>query len=463
MYDLIVLGGGPGGYLAAERAGGAGLSVLLIEKRNIGGVCLNEGCVPSKTLLNSAKIFDHAAHGVKYGVTAENVRIDQEVVVKRKNKVVKKLVAGVRSTLKSNHVTIAEGFGTILGRENGIIRVAVGTTEDAVGETVHEGRQLIIATGSETVVPPIPGVREGLADGTVMTNREILDLTTIPETLVVVGGGVIGLEMAGYFNTVGSKVTVIEMLDHIAGPADRELIAILQKSFEKKGITFHLNSQMTGVGNGQVTFKGPDGSMQSVPAAKVLMSVGRRPVSKGFGVENLGVLVERGRIITDSRGLTNVPGVYAIGDVNGVWMLAHAAYREAEVAVNTILGKKDQMRYNAMPSVVYTNPEMAFVGETEETCCEKGIAYDKVMIPMTFSGRYLAETDDSDGVIKLLIDPLHKRLIGCHLLGLYSSEIIVTAGMLIETEMCIDDIKEFIFPHPTVGEIIREAIFHYHG
>ncbi len=463
MFDLIVLGGGPGGYLAAERAGGAGLSVLLIEKRNIGGVCLNEGCVPSKTLLNSAKIFDHAAHGAKYGVTSENARIDQDAVIKRKNKVVKKLVAGVRSTLKANGVTVAEGFGTIVGRENGIIRVAVGSKDDAAGETVYEGRQLIIATGSEAVVPPIPGVKEGLADGSVLTNREILDLTTIPETLVVVGGGVIGLEMASYFSTVGSKVTVIEMLDHIAGAADRELIKILQKSFEKKGITFHLNSQVTGVGNGQVTFKGPDGSVQSVPAAKVLMSVGRRPVSKGFGLENLGVLVERSRIVTDSHGLTNVPGVYAVGDVNGVWLLAHAAYREAEVAINTILGKKDQMRYKAIPSVVYTTPEMAFVGETEETCCEKGIAYDKVMIPMSFSGRYLAETDDADGVIKLLIDPVHKRLIGCHLLGLYASEIIVAAGMMIETEMRIDDIKELVFPHPTVGEVIREAIFHYKG
>ncbi|MGI6297601.1 MAG: dihydrolipoyl dehydrogenase [Saccharofermentanales bacterium] len=463
MFDIIVLGGGPGGYLAAERAGGAGLSVLLIEKQYIGGVCLNEGCVPSKALLNSAKMYDHAANGEKFGVISENARLDQAAVVKRKNRVVKRLVGGVKNTLKKNGVEVVEGFGTILGRENGVIKLAVSATADAAEKTVYEGKQLIIATGSEAIVPPIPGVKDGLADGTVLTNREILELTEIPETLVVVGGGVIGLEMAAYYNTVGSKVTVIEMLDHIAGAADRELVTILQKNFEKKGITFHLNSQVTAVGGGQVSFKDPDGAEQQVPAAKVLMSVGRRAVTKGFGLENLGVMVERGHIVTDNHGLTNVPGVYAVGDVNGVWMLAHAAYREAEVAVNTILGKKDQMRYQAMPSVIYTNPEMAFVGETEETCAAKGIAYDKVMIPMGFSGRYLAESEDTDGVIKLLIDPVHKCLIGCHMLGLYASEIIIAAGMLVETEMRIDDIKEFIFPHPTVAEIIREAIFQYKG
>lgn len=454
MYDLVVLGGGPGGYMAAERAGGAGLSVLLIEKNKIGGVCLNEGCIPSKTLLNSAKIFDHACHGEKYGVTSENAKIDQEAVINRKNKVVRNLVNGIKFTLKNNKVTVKAGLGMILGRENGIIRVAVG-------EEVFETKNLVIATGSEAVVPPIPGVKEGIADGTVMTNREILDLTMIPESLVVVGGGVIGLEMASYFNTVGSKVTVIEMLDHIAGPADRELSTLLQKTFAKKGITFNLNCKVTAVGNGQVTYITAEGETKNAAATKTLLSIGRRAVSQGFGVENLGILVERGRIVTDAQGRTNVPGVYAVGDVNGVWMLAHAAYREAEVAVNTILGKKDNMRYQAMPSVLYTNPEMAFVGETEESCIEKGIKYEKTVLPMNFSGRYMAENEGGEGIIKILIDPDRQRLLGCHLLGTYASEIIISAGIMIESEMRIDDIKELIFPHPTVSEIIREAIFHH--
>lgn len=452
MYDLIVLGGGPGGYLAAERAGGAGLSVLLIEKNKLGGVCLNEGCIPSKTLLNSAKIYDHAKNGEKYGVTSENAKIDQAVVVARKNKVVKALVSGVAHTLKTNKVTVKDGLGMILGRENGVIKVQVG-------EEVFEGQRLIIATGSEAIVPPIPGVKEGIAAGTVLTNREILDLTKIPATLAIVGGGVIGLEMAGYFQTCGTQVTVIEMLDHIAGAADREMAALLQKSYEKKGIKFHLNCQVTGVTSDAVEFS-DQGVTKKAEAEYTLMSVGRRPVTKGFGLESLGVLVERGRIVTDSQGRTNVSGVFAIGDVNGVWMLAHAAYREAEVAVNTILGKKDQMRYQAMPSVIYTSPEMAFVGETEETCLEKGLQFKKVTLPMSYSGRYLAENDGGDGKIKLLIDTVHNRILGCHMIGSYASEIIFSAGMMVETEMRIEDIKELIFPHPTVGEIIREAIFH---
>ncbi|MEA4889249.1 MAG: dihydrolipoyl dehydrogenase [Clostridiaceae bacterium] len=452
MYDLIVLGGGPGGYLAAERAGAAGLSTLLIEKNKLGGVCLNEGCIPSKTLLNSAKIYDHALHGQKYGVTAEQVKIDQAAVVARKNKVVRNLVAGIKGQLKAGKVTIKEGFGQIVGRENGVVKVSVN-------DEIFEGSRLLIATGSETVVPPIPGVKEGLADGTVLTNREILDLQEIPATLAVVGGGVIGLEMACYFQTCGSQVTVIEMLDHIAGAADREMSAALQKMFEKQGMVFHLGCQVTGIGNGQVTYTDKGESKQAA-AARTLLSVGRRPVTRGYGLENLGVLLERGHIVTDSQGLTNVPGVYAVGDVNGVWMLAHAAYREAEVAINNILGRKDRMRYQAMPSVIYTNPEMSFVGETEESCREKGLNYKKVTLPMNYSGRYMAENEGGEGLIKLLIDKDSERILGCHMIGSYASEIILAAGFLVETEMRLQDIKEFVFPHPTVGEIIREAVFH---
>ena len=189
------------------------------------------------------------------------------------------------------------------------------------------------------------------------------------------------------------------------------------------------------------------------------MSIGRRPVTTGFGLENIGVLVERGHIVTDDKGCTNVPNVYAAGDVNGVWMLAHAAYRESEVIINNLRGRRDNMRYNAVPSVIYTNPEVGSVGETEESCKEKGISYVKSVVSMNYSGRYMAENERGDGVCKILVDPDHDRVIGCHIIGSYASEIIIAAGMLIETEMTIDDIKEFVFPHPTVCEIIREAIF----
>ncbi len=452
MFDLIVLGGGPAGYLAAERAGEAGLTTALIEKNKIGGVCLNEGCIPSKTLLNSAKIYEHAKHGQVYGVTAEQVTIDAAAVVKRKNKVVTKLVSGIRATLKARKVTIYSGHGTIVDRKDGVIRVSVN-------DEILEGRQLLIATGSEAIVPPIPGVREGLDAGRVLTNREILDLEAIPESLVIIGGGVIGLEMAAYYGTCGSQVTVVEMLDHIAGNADREISTVLQKAFEKQGIVFHLNSRVTRVDNESVHFENSEGS-HTVKADKVLLSVGRKPVTQDIGLENINVHLERGHIVTDRQGLTNVPNVFAAGDVNGIWMLAHAAYREAEVAVNTMLGRKDIMRYQAMPSVIYTQPEMAFVGETEETCQEKGIHYKKVVLPMNFSGRYMAENEGGTGLIKLIVDQDKDCVIGCHLLGGYASEIILTAGVIIEAEMKISDVKELIFPHPTVSEIIREAIFH---
>jgi len=454
MFDLIIIGGGPAGYLAAERAGHGGLKTLLIEKRFIGGVCLNEGCVPSKALLHSAKIFDYAKHGESYGVTTTGAAIDQKAVIARKNKVVRNLVAGIKGQLKASHVTVKDGFGEILGRENGIVKVKVG-------DDVFDAPKLIIASGSEAIVPPIPGAKEGLEQGHVLTNREILNLDVIPKSMVIVGGGVIGLEMASYFNSVGSKVTVIEMLDKIAGPTDREISSILQKNYEKKGITFKLSCKVTGLPKGRVEYEesGKSGTKQSVEADYVLLSIGRRPVTAGLGLEKLGVLVERGHIVVDAIGQTNVPGVYAAGDVNGNWMLAHVAYREAEVVINNLLGKRDVMRYNAVPSVIYTTPEVGCVGETEESARAKGIACKVASISMNYSGRYMAENAGGDGICKIVVDPVRNRLIGCHLIGNYASEIIMVAAMLVETEMKIEDIKEFIFPHPTVCEIIREAIF----
>ena len=249
-----------------------------------------------------------------------------------------------------------------------------------------------------------------------------------------------------------------KMLDKIAGPTDREISAILQKNYEKKGVSFKLGCKVTGLPQGAVEFE-ENGQQQRIDADYVLLSIGRRAVTTGFGLENLGVLVERGRIVVDDQGQTNVPGVYATGDVNGVWMLAHVAYRESEVVINNLLGKRDVMRYNAVPSVIYTNPEVGGVGETEESCKARGIEYKVASISMNYSGRYMAENAAGDGICKVIVDPVRNRLIGCHIIGSYASEIIIAAAMLIETEMKIEDIKEFIFPHPTVCEIIREAIF----
>lgn len=453
MYDLIVIGGGPAGYLAAERAGGAGLNTLLIEKRFIGGVCLNEGCVPSKALLYSAKLYDGAAHGEKYGITVENIKLDHAKVIARKRKVVDTLVGGIKMGLKANKVTVVDGNAHIEKRTGAEFRVSVG-------DTVYEGTRLLIACGSEASVPPIPGLKENLASGFVMTNREILDIEAVPERLVVIGGGVIGLEMASYFCSAGSKVTVIEMMNKIAGPTDAEISKILQKNYEKKGVTFLLGAKVTSVTDKGVNYE-LNGKTETVEADKVLLSIGRRPATHGLGLENIGVEMNRGAILTDEQCRTNVAGVFATGDCNGKMMLAHVAYRESEVAVNTMLGKKDRMRYTAVPSVIYTNPEVAFVGLTEEAAKAAGMDVACISLTMKYSGRYVAENEGGDGICKLVIDKKNNRLVGVHMIGNYSSEIIVSAVAMLETEMRIEDIKELIFPHPTVCEIIREGIFQY--
>lgn len=451
MFDLIVIGGGPAGYVAAERAGHAGLSVVLFEKRSLGGVCLNEGCIPSKALLNSAKIYDYATHGEAYGVFVEGARIDHAKVMKRKAKVVSMLVGGVGAKMKNNKVKVVTEIATIVEKK------ADGIVVEANGEQ-YTGKRLLIASGSVPVVPGIPGLKESVESGFTLTNREILDLETVPENLTVIGGGVIGLEMAAYYSSAGSKVTVIEMLDHIAGQTDAEIGEILKKALEKKGIVFELESKVTKVADGLVTYEKADGE-HSIKGEKILLSIGRRAFTDNLGLDKIGVEVVRGTVPTDSNGQTNVSGVYAAGDVNGKSMLAHTAYREAEVCVNHMLQKKDTMRYSAIPSVIYTYPEVASVGETEETAKEKGIEIKTIQLPMIYSGRYVAENEKGDGIIKVIIDSKYDRIVGVHMIGSYVSEMIYGAGLMIETELRIDDIKELVFPHPTVSEVIREALF----
>ena len=323
---------------------------------------------------------------------------------------------------------------------------------------VYEGKRLVIASGSETVVPPVPGLKEGLEAGFVLTNREVLDLPAIPKTIVVVGGGVIGLEMASYFNSVGSKVYVVEMMNKIAGPVDSELSAMLQKEYAARGVEFILGARVTSIKNKTVTYE-KDGKSVAIPADYALVSIGRRPRTAGIGCENIGLKLERGAIVTNEYGKTNVPGVWAAGDVNGKSMLAHTAYREGEVCINNILGKKDRMRYNAIPSVIYTNPEVGAVGETEASAKAKGYDVEVVNLTMNYSGRYVAENEGGNGIVKVIVDKKYNRVLGVHMIANYASEIIYGAAMMVETEMTLDSLKEIVFPHPTVCEVIREALF----
>lgn len=452
IFDLLVVGGGPGGYLCAERAAQGGLNVALFEKKALGGTCLNEGCIPTKTLLNSSKMYRHAKESEAFGVTVEGVTYNHAKVIERKDKVVKTLVAGVGATMKSNKVNVITADAKIAGKgENGFLVEADGKT--------FEGKRLVIASGSETVVPPVPGLKEGLESGFVVTNREVLDEKTLPENIVVIGGGVIGLEMAYYFASVGVKVTVIEMMNKIAGATDAEICKVLTDAFVKKGMEFKLSSKVLEVKKDSVIYE-ENGEKKELKCDKVLLSAGRKPATANIGIETLGVEMDRAAVKTDRHLCTNVSGVYAIGDCNGKLMLAHTAYREAEVAVNHMLGKNDEMRYDVIPSVIYTDPEVASVGFSKEAAEEKGMKVKEVKLPLSYAGRYLAETEGGKGFIKIVVDTDKNRLVGCHMVGSYASEIIMTATMMVDTELTPTRLQKLVFPHPTVAEIIREAIFH---
>ena len=446
IYDVAIIGGGPAGYTAAEKAAKGGLSTLLFEKNALGGVCLNEGCVPTKTLLYSAKIFDTIKHAPKYAVSAENPTFDYAKIIARKNKVVKKLTAGIRMKMKEAGVEVIAGEAFIQGR------AADGTITITCGETVYEAAHLLVSTGSETVIPPI----EGLAETDYWTSREALQSKELPKSIVIIGGGVIGMEFASFFNSMGTEVHVVEMLDKILGPMDRELSDMLQAEYAKRGVKFYLDHKVTGVHGTEVTVE-KDGKPFTLQGEKVLLSVGRRPVTKGFGLENLSPEPYRNGVKVNEYMQTSVPNVYACGDITAFSLLAHTAVSEAEVAIDHILGKQRAMSYRAIPGVVYTNPEIAGVGKTEEELQASGTPYQVKKIPMAFSGRFVAENEMGNGVCKLILSE-EGVLIGAHLLGNPASELIVIAGMAIEKGMTADEVRSFVFPHPTVGEIIKEAL-----
>ncbi len=450
-FDLIVIGGGPAGYNSAEYAAHKGQSVLLIEKKKVGGTCLNAGCIPTKTFLYASKLYHYAnGAGKPYGVEAGEASLNHKAVVQKKNEVVDALVQGVAGGLRRKKVQVVTGTAKVARKDGTIV---VSTEEESFA-----GKNLIVATGSSPAVPPIEGVKEELAKGNVVTSDEILNMTEVPQKLVIVGGGVIGFEMAAYFQEAGSKVTVVEMLDKVLGPNDREISVLLQKEMEKKGVTFYLSSSVTKIADGVVTFT-KDGKTETVEYDKVLMSVGRRANSNIEGLADMGVQVERGAIVTDDCMRTNVPGVYAIGDVNGKVMLAHVGYREGEVAVNNILGKRDTMSYDAICGVVYTSPEAAFVGMSEEQAKAAGITYSVKKVSINFSGRHMVENGMSDGLCKLIVDTKKDIIIGAAMMSSYASEYIYSLALMIQNKIPVESIQKTVFPHPTVCEIIREALF----
>ena len=451
MYDIAIIGGGPGGYAAAEKAGKSGLQTVLFEKKSLGGVCLNEGCIPTKTMLYSAKLYDYARKSEKYGVRVEGAELDFKKMTDRKTKVIRKLVAGVGLRMKNAGVQVINAEAVIEGRTaEGIIRIAAG-------DAIYETRNLLICTGSETFIPPIEGLDMG-ANAAILTSRELLALKEPPASLTIIGGGVIGMEFASLYNSVGAEVHVIEMQPEILGTLDAEISGMLRAQYAKRGIQFHLSCKVTRVNGNDVTFTDAEGAEQTVTSEKILVSVGRRPITQGFGLETLGVELQRGGIKVDDKMRTNVEGVYAAGDVTGFSLLAHTASREGEVAVNNICGTMDTMHYDAIPGIVYTNPEVASVGLTEAEARQRDISCTSIRLPMAYSGRFVAENEGGEGVCKIISEEHTHRVLGVHMLGNPCSEIIGSACIAVGKGMTTTELEHIIFPHPTVTEILKETL-----
>lgn len=447
IYDLAIIGAGPGGADAAEYAAARGLSVVIFEKNKVGGVCLNEGCVPTKALLHSAHIYAKVKDGRKYAVSTSEVELNLSKLMARKNKILKKLGAGIKLGLQKHEVTLVEAEARLAGQADGVFNIEAG-------EATYQAKHIILATGSEAFVPPIPGLEES----GYWTAREALQVGELPKSLAVIGGGVIGMEFVSFFNTLGVEVTVVEMLPKILGPMDEELSTELQTAFSKRGVKFYLNTKVQSISNGVIHAEGPDGAVE-IEAERILVSVGRRAIINGLGLETVGVATERGAVVVDEYMRTNVAGLYAVGDINGTSMLAHTATREGVIAVQHILGEPEAMSYKAIPGIVYTDPEIASVGKTEAELKAAGVAYQVHQVPMSLSGRFVIENEMVNGLCKLITDE-QGVLLGAHLLGNASSEILVPAIMAIDRGMTLRELSRIVFPHPTICEILRAAALH---
>jgi dihydrolipoamide dehydrogenase len=459
VYDTIIIGGGPGGYLAAERLGRQKKKVLLIEERHLGGTCLNVGCIPTKTLLNSAKQYVHALEAEKFGVTVREASYSWTGIQKWKNEVVEKLRSGVAAQMKRFAVEVVKGRGEILAAPSGGSpgRVKVSGGEKTGAE--FEGRAILVCAGSVPVLPPIPGGRDnpGVVDST-----GLLSAGEVPKRLTVIGGGVIGVEFAGLFSALGSAVTVVEMMDEIIPFMDREQAPVFRRAM--KSVDFKLGCRVERIEGAAVHYTAKDGKAEKTDSDLILMAVGRRPVLDTWGAQNAGVAIGRG-VNVDDRMRTNIPGIWAAGDVTGKSLLAHSAYRMAEVAAADILAggvvrQADRMRYDAVPWAVYGMPEAAGVGITEQEAASRGTAILKAGLPMKISGRFAAEnTFAGQGAVKVIADAASRKILGVHAVGAYASEFIWGGAALIEQELRIEDVKQLIFPHPTVCELIRDAVW----
>lgn len=449
-YFLAIIGGGPAGYTAAEKASKAGKDVVLFEQNAVGGTCLNVGCIPTKSLLYGAKQYYNATHAQKYGVTAENVAFDFAAMQKRKTIVVRKLVAGIKQRLNNEHCTLVSGAAAVVSRTDELVTVSCN------GET-YEAENLLICTGSTNFVPPIPGIKE---NEYVWDSTDALAATELPKSIIIVGGGVIGMEFATLYHELGVPVTVIEAMPTILPNLDQDIVNVLLEKYKKAGINILTSTKVESIEGGKVNVKSQISNDQlQISAERILVSVGRRANLQGLEALN-DLELNRGAIIVDEFMKTNLPNVYACGDVTGKIMLAHVAARQAEVMVGRLLKQIPLQRiaYNAIPSVVYTNPEIASVGVTELQAAELNIETEVRQLPMTFSGRFMAENEGETGLCKLVLDTKKQIILGVHCIGNPCSEFIAAASFAVRMGYTTAEFEQVVFPHPTVSEILHEII-----
>lgn len=456
-FDLVVIGSGPGGYVCAIKAAQLGLKVAVVEKRaTYGGTCLNVGCIPSKALLHASEMFAEAQHSFGALGVVVDPKLDLDAMLSHKDKTVKANVDGIAFLFKKNKITGYTGAGRIVSATE----VSV-TKEDGAAETLQT-KSIVIATGSE--VAGIPGVELAFDGKVVVSSDDAIALPTVPETMIVVGGGVIGLELGSVWSRLGSKVTVVEYLDKILGSMDAEASSTLHKLLAKQGLEFNLSSKVTAVstegGKGRVTFEPVNGGdAVTLEADVVLVSTGRRPYTAGLGLEDVGVALDKaGRVEIDGHYATSVKGIYAIGDVVKGPMLAHKAEDEGVALAEILAGQAGHVNYGVIPAVVYTSPEVASVGRTEEELKAEGVEYRVGKFPFTANGRARAMLH-TDGLVKVLADKATDKVLGVHIVGFGAGELIAEAAVLMEFGGSSEDLARTCHAHPTMSEAVREAAF----
>ena len=452
-FDVVVIGSGPGGYVCAIRAAQLGLSTAIVEKRaTLGGTCLNVGCIPSKALLNSSHLFEEAGHGfAAQGIKTSGVSLDLATMMGHKDKVVDATVKGVDFLMKKNKITKLQGTGAI--KAKGIVTV----TDDKGKASEIAAKHIVIATGSD--VAPLPGVT--IDEKQIVSSTGALELPKVPKSMIVGGGGVIGLELGSVWRRLGAEVTVVEFLDIILPGMDGEVSTMAKRLFEKQGIKFKLGSKVTAAKTAKsgVTLTvepKAGGAAEELSAEVVLVAIGRRPFTQGLGLEGLGVAMDRGFVKIDGHFKTNVDSIYAIGDVVGGAMLAHKAEEEGVALAEIIAGQAGHVNYGAIPAVVYTFPEIAGLGKTEEQLKTAGVAYKSGKFPYTANARARA-IGATDGFVKILADATTDEILGVHIIGAQAGDLIQECVVAMEFKAASEDIARTSHGHPGLSEIVKEA------